>query len=48
MEKEIKDLTRDEMLHPEFVPTILEYCDTVDNKEEIILDRLKLLLKYFD
>ena len=36
MEKEIKDLTKDEMLNPEFIPSVLDYCDTVDNKEEIM------------
>ena len=36
MEKEIKDLTKEEMLNPDFVPSVLKYCDTVDNKEEII------------
>lgn len=46
MEKEIKDLTRDEMLHPEFVPTILEYCDTVDNKEEIMNEIMVMAHQY--
>ena len=36
MEKEIKDLTKEEMLNPDFVPSVLKYCDTVDNKEEIM------------
>lgn len=36
MEKEIKELTKEEMLDPGFIPSVLEYCDTVDNKEAIM------------
>lgn len=46
MEKEIKDLTKDEMLDPGFVPSILEYCDTVDNKEEIMSEIMVMAKQY--
>ena len=36
MEKEIKELTKEEMLNPGFIPSVLEYCDTIENKEEVI------------
>lgn len=36
MEKEIRELTKEEMLNPGFIPSVLEYCDTIDNKEEVI------------
>lgn len=46
MEKEIKDLTKDEMLDPGFVPSVLEYCNTVDNKEEIINEIMSMAKQY--
>jgi len=46
VEKEIKDLTKDEMLDPGFVPSILEYCDTVDNKEEIMSEIMVMAKQY--
>lgn len=36
MEKEIRELTKEEMLNPGFIPSVLEYCDTIENKEEVI------------
>lgn len=36
MEKEIKELTKEEMLNPGFIPSVLEYCDNIENKEEVI------------
>lgn len=44
MEKEIKELTKEEMLNPGFIPSVLEYCDTIDNKEEVI-DELMVMAK---
>ena len=46
MEKEIKDLTKDEMLNPEFIPSVLDYCDTVDNKEEIMNEIMVMAQQY--
>lgn len=46
MEKEIKDLTKEEMLNPGFVPSVLEYCDTVDNKEEIMNEIMEMAKQY--
>lgn len=46
MEKDIKDLTKDEMLNPAFVPSLLEYCDTVDNKEEILNEIMAMARRY--
>ena len=46
MEKEIKDLTKDEMLNPGFVPSVLEYCDTIDNKEEIMNEIMQMAKQY--
>lgn len=40
MEKEIKELTKEEMLNPGFIPSVLEYCDTIENKEEVINELL--------
>lgn len=46
MEKEIKELTKDEMLNPGFVPSVLEYCDTIENKEEV-LNEVMLMAKQY-
>jgi hypothetical protein len=46
VEKDIKDLTKEEMLNPGFVPSILEYCDAVDNKEEI-LNEIMTMAKHY-
>ena len=46
MEKEIKDLTKEEMLNPGFVPSVLEYCDNVDNKEEILNEIMTMAKQY--
>ena len=46
MEKEIKDLTKEEMLDPGFIPSLLEYCDDVDNKEEIMNEIMMMAKQY--
>ena len=46
MEKEIKDLTKDEMLNPGFVPSVLEYCDTINNKEEVMNEIMEMAKQY--
>lgn len=46
MEKDIRDLTKDEMLNPGFVPSVLEYCETVDNKEEIMNEIMEMAKQY--
>lgn len=46
MEKEIKDLTKDEMLNPNFVPSVLEYCDSVENKDEILNEIMVMAKEY--
>ena len=46
MEKDIKDLTKEEMLNPGFVPSVLEYCDSVDNKEEILNEIMTMAKQY--
>lgn len=46
MEKEIKDLTKDEMLNPGFVPSVLEFCETVPNRDEI-LNEIMLMAKQY-
>lgn len=46
MEKEIKDLTKDEMLNPGFVPSVLEFCETIPNKDEV-LNEIMLMAKQY-
>ena len=46
MEKDIKDLTKDEMLNPGFVPSVLEYCESIDNKDEIINEIMSMAKHY--
>ena len=46
MEKEIKDLTKDEMLNPGFVPSVLEFCETSPNKDEV-LNEIMLMAKQY-
>ena len=46
MEKDIKDLTKEEMLNPGFVPSVLEYCDTIDNKEDVMNEIMEMAKQY--
>ena len=46
MEKEIKDLTKEEMLNPGFVPSVLEYCNEIDNKDEVMNEIMIMAKKY--
>ena len=46
MEKEIKELTKDEMLNPGFVPSVLEYCDNIENKEEVMNEIMLMAKKH--
>ena len=36
MEKDIKDLTKEEMLNPGFIPSVLEYCEETGNKNQVM------------
>lgn len=46
MEKEIKELTKEEMLDPGFVPSLLEYCEEIDNKEEVMNEIMDMAKQY--
>ena len=46
MEKDIKDLTKEEMLDPGFIPSVLEYCEDQENKDELLSDIMTMAKQY--
>lgn len=46
MEKDIKDLTKEEMLNPGFIPNVLEYCEETGSKDQVINEILDMARQY--
>ena len=46
MKKEIKELTKEEMLNPGFIPSVLEYCEETGNKNQVVNEIMDMAKQY--
>ena len=45
MEKDIQELTKDELLNPEFIPSIYDNYPDIDEREQVIKELLEIAKK---